>query len=189
MAILLTFLTGVRMFTNFLAVVYGVTCGVMWRTRKGTSPRPLALALLAIPPHKRIRPYVSHHRPSAFTYSLAPRLSPKFLASPILRLVWTNKDNSSWNSNSNWQTSVIRVGVRRAGDAHSQTVEPCTRLWIILIPIHYLPNYRMSWPTEIFPSCSRYSGWFWLRPHGPSVLCLLSVTLTWRNTCDPFSFY
>lgn len=41
----------------------------------------------------------------------------------------------------------------RTRGAHSQTVEPYICLWIILVPVHYLYNYDMSWPIEVPSAC------------------------------------
>lgn len=60
-------------------------------------------------------------------------------------------------------SSVLRAGVKRNGGTYSQTVKPCTRLWITLVPIHYLPSY-ISRPIEVFSSCLCSVGGLYLQP-------------------------
>lgn len=47
---------------------------------------------------------------------------------------------------------ILQVGIKQTGSSYSQIVEPCSSLWIILVPIHYFPNYHMSWHIQVFSS-------------------------------------
>lgn len=77
---------------------------------------------------------------------------------------------------------VPRLGVKRIGGTYSQTVEPCTRVRVTLVPTHYLPNCHTSWFIEVFSPCS--SEGFYSLFHISQDLRLLTVILP-----SSFSFH